>query len=423
MNGAKPTQRSDVRWQLIERITASTAFNKSGRLKDLLWYLAEKTLRGDKHDLSEHQLGVAVFGKPTDYNIVEDSSVRVHVRQLRLKLHEYFDAEGREESWIVEIPKGSYTAVFRTLEQKPHLSEPKNSPGRLAMRVLPWALAALFLITTLVASFYRVTRLAAAAPSWPLSVLFDNGNQPVQVVVADANFGLVRLLAGHQLTLQQYLSPAYRSGEVIMDADTDKLKPDFVNYLSGSVLTSYADAKLSMLLAQISGEAHDRLVVRSARSLSPHDFDQGNFVLLGSPTSNPWVSYFQDKLNFRVRVDETGSSTNCFDNLHPQPGEQQSYCGSPLTGSAGVNYATVSFLPLPSRHGSALILQGVHQEGTEAAGDFIADANTRRQLQTAMGIRETPTSPVYFEALIRTESIAGAPVGASSLVSARLLHP
>jgi hypothetical protein len=40
--------------------------------------------------------------------IVEDSSVRVHARQLRLKLHEYFDGEGREEPMIVEIPKGAY---------------------------------------------------------------------------------------------------------------------------------------------------------------------------------------------------------------------------------------------------------------------------------------------------------------------------
>lgn len=423
MTDAKLTQTSDIHRQLIERIVASSAFNKSARLRDLLRYLAEKALRGDTGDLSEHQIGVAIFGKPENYSIVEDSSVRVHVRQLRLKLHEYFDAEGHEEACVVEIPKGSYAAVFRTVEKEKHSSEPKINQGGQAMRLLPWALAALFLITTLEASFHRVPQASAAAPPWPLSALFDNGNQPVQVVVADANFGLVRQLAGHQLTLQQYLSPEYRSGKVITNADMDKLKSGFVDYLSGSVLTSYADAKLSMLLAQISGEAHDRLVVRSARSLSPHDFDQGNFVLLGGPTSNPWVSYFQDKLNFRERVDATGNRANCFDNLDPKPGEQQSYCGSPVTGSAGVDYATISFLPLPGRHGNALILQGVHQEATEAAGDFIADANTRRQLQTAMGITGTPTSPIYFEALIRTESIAGAPVGAPSLVSSRLLHP
>ena len=71
---------------------------KSTKLKDLLRYLAERTLHGQPHDLSEHSVGKAVFGKDEDYSVVEDSSVRVHVRQLRLKLHEYFNGEGRDET-------------------------------------------------------------------------------------------------------------------------------------------------------------------------------------------------------------------------------------------------------------------------------------------------------------------------------------
>ncbi len=424
MSGMEPSLKADVRWQLIERITASSPFQRSERLRDLLRYLAEKTLHGATNDLNEHQIGVAVFGKLEDYSIVEDSSVRVHVRQLRLKLHEYFDAEGREETYIIEIPKGSYIAVFRTLKQKAHPSEPEISIGRLTMRLLPWGLAALFLIATLVASLHRVTRPSAAAPPWPLSVLFDSGNQPVKIVVADANYGLIRLLSGQNFTLQQYLSPAYRSGQVITDADRNGSKERIVNYLSGSALTSIADVTLAMSLVRMSGDGRDRLVVRSARSLSPHDFDQGNFVLVGSPASNPWVSYFQDKLNFRDRrVDSPGSNEACFDNLHPKLGEQQGYCSSPLTGNGGVGYATISLLPLPSGRGSVLIVQGLHQENTEAAGDFFADANNRRILQSRLGISNPSARPVYFEALIRTQSIAGAPVGPSSIVAIRLINP
>ena len=75
--------KTDPRWQLIERITASSPFQKSARLRDLLCFLAERTLHGQTQDLSEHHIGSAVFGKPQDYSVVEDSSVRVHVRQLR----------------------------------------------------------------------------------------------------------------------------------------------------------------------------------------------------------------------------------------------------------------------------------------------------------------------------------------------------
>jgi hypothetical protein len=98
------------------------------RLRDLLCFLAERTLHGQTQDLSEHRIGSAVFGKTQDYSVLEDSSVRVHVRQLRLKLHEYFDGEGRDETCIIEIPKGAYTTLFRPVEPRA-AATPDSSPG------------------------------------------------------------------------------------------------------------------------------------------------------------------------------------------------------------------------------------------------------------------------------------------------------
>src|SRR5215470_12282009 len=104
---------SDERWQLILRIVASAPFQKSGRLRDLLQYITKETIRGSGHELTEQHIGEAIFHKPAGYTPLEDSSVRVHARQLRLKLHEYFDGVGRDERLIVEIPKGTYAPVFR----------------------------------------------------------------------------------------------------------------------------------------------------------------------------------------------------------------------------------------------------------------------------------------------------------------------
>jgi len=79
----------DERWRLIKRILATSPFQKSVRLPDLLRYMAERSIHGHPEDLTEHRIGCAVFGKPVNYSPTEDSSVRVHVRQLRLKLHEF----------------------------------------------------------------------------------------------------------------------------------------------------------------------------------------------------------------------------------------------------------------------------------------------------------------------------------------------
>ena len=391
--------RTDPRWQLIERITASSSFQKSARLRDLLRFLAERTLHGQPQDLSEHAIGSAVFGKAQDYSVVEDSSVRVHVRQLRLKLHEYFDGEGRDETSIVEIPKGAYTTLFRTVEArsaKPPVLAVVRHGLKFWLRALPWALAALFLLTTLAAWLRHPAVQLPPPPPWPLATLFDAGNRPVYVVVADINYGMTRLVDEQPVTLEQYLSPSYRSGEALANAHPTAREARVMKYLSGSLLTSYADLVVVDTLLRLSGNSRDRLAIRSARELRPRDLEEGAFVFVGSPSSNPWVSYFQAKLNFQEREGVVGESLKFFENLHPKVGEQETYHGLAFTGSSGEDYATISLLPLGNGRGSVLILQGLQQEGTEAAGLFLADASSRQKLQQALGSSDAPGQPVYF---------------------------
>ena len=79
-------------------------------------FVGEHSLsNGDAH-LREHDIGVGVFGRPVDYDTSQDTLVRVQASQLRKKLQQYFEEEGREESLIVDLPKGSYALVFRERE-------------------------------------------------------------------------------------------------------------------------------------------------------------------------------------------------------------------------------------------------------------------------------------------------------------------
>ncbi len=424
MTEVDPALRADARWQLIERITASPPFQKSVRLRDLLCFLAERTIHSQTQDLSEHRIGSVVFGKAQDYSVVEDSSVRVHVRQLRLKLHEYFDGEGRGETVIVEIPKGAYTTLFRNIEQRAAAEQVHEVEGAGTMRwprLMPWALATLFLITTLTAWFHHPTPAPPPPPPWPLAALFD-GSRPVQVVVADINYGMMRLIDEKPVTLEQYLSPAYRSGDDLSNSHPTAREARVMKYLSDSLLTSYADLVVVETIMRIADNSRDQISIRSARELRPRDLEQGAFVFVGSPSSNPWVFYFQDKLNFQEREGVVGASPKFFQNLHPKNGEQETYHGLTFTGSSGEDYATISLLPLANGRGSVLILQGLQQEGTEAAGLFLADAGNRQRLQEALGFSGSPSQPVYFEALIRTRAVAGAP-NATSIVATRVIHP
>ena len=64
------------------------------------------------------------------------------------------------------------------------------------------------------------------------------------------------------------------------------------------------------------------------------------------------------------------------------------------------------------------------QEGTEAAGRFLADPESRHQLKVALGLQPDSDSfpeNIWFEALIRSRTVAGAP-NTTTLVATRRIH-
>ena len=416
----------DPRWQLIERILATGPFQKSGRLRELLPYLAERAIHGHNHELTEHIIGTAVFSKPANYSPADDSSVRVHVRQLRLKLHEYFDGEGRGEPMIVEIPKGSYTPVFRDVRGLlPDVITatsvvPVTIPVAKARRwgtALPWSLVALLAIACLWLSIAEFRSPSHPEVPWPLSEVFDPGT-PTHIVTADVNYGMLRIISQQGGSLEQYLRPDLQQS--LTPPRLSEREARIMNYISSSNLTSYADVVVATTLLNLAPNSRSYVTVRSARDLRLRDLERGNYVFVGSPSSNPWVSLYQNRLNFIESEGVVGESMKYFANEHPRPGEQKSYQGLEFTGSAGEDYATISLLPTSSGRGSVLILQGLQQEGTEAAGVFLTDEQSGAKIRTALGLDDKTTKPVHFEILIRTRAVAGAP-NATTIVAARLL--
>ena len=91
-----------------------------------------------------------------------------------------------------------------------------------------------------------------------------------------------------------------------------------------SQITSFADTLVASTLVKLAGADGDNLMVYTARDINRRDLDQGNFVFVGGPTSNPWVSLFANKLNFEVVEDSVGGKM-FFRNKKPLPGEQA--CG------------------------------------------------------------------------------------------------
>ena len=424
---------SDERWQLVQRIISSPPFQKGTRLRDLLQYVTEQSIRGHAHELTEQHIGNALFHKPSDYSPLEDSSVRVHARQLRLKLHEYFNEDGRNESLILEIPKGAYAPAFRTVtkpptpppvEVAPKIAPVAVWPGRT---MVPWAICAVLAVLCVILGYRTATSgglastaVAAAAEPWPFSQLFDARHQTL-IVVADSNYGMSRILASQSGSLDQYLRRDFlHSASTSKDGPADSRLSE---YISNSTLTSFADVADVVSLYKMAGPLQSQVSVRYPRDLRMRDLDHNNYIFIGSPASNPWVALLQDKLNFRESESVVGKSVKVFVNENPLPGEKPEYEGLRWTGTQGEDYATISLLPNATHDGSVLALQGLQQEGTEAAGRFLADEENRRQLMSALGISvaQGASQNIWFEALIRSRTVSGAP-NSTTLVAVRRIQ-
>ena len=129
----------------VEKILASKEFLHTDSLRRFLSYSVEKALDGDPGSLKESLLGPQLFGRGGAFDPRIDPIVRVQAGKLRSRLQRYYDEEGREDSLVIDFPKGGYVPVFRTRTDAVPPAGPQTGgrrwmPGLLAAGLVPLAL-------------------------------------------------------------------------------------------------------------------------------------------------------------------------------------------------------------------------------------------------------------------------------------------
>jgi TolB-like protein/Flp pilus assembly protein TadD len=103
----------------LTRILASKAFRQADRLKRFLTFIVEETIAGRGERLKEFVVGVEVFGKPESFDPRNDPIVRVQARRLRAQLARYYREEGPDCELLIELPKGGYAPIFKSMKSAP----------------------------------------------------------------------------------------------------------------------------------------------------------------------------------------------------------------------------------------------------------------------------------------------------------------
>ena len=95
-------------------------------MRRFLRFIVEMTLAGKQREIGEYNLGIEVYDRTAEFDPRLSSIVRVDAARLRSKLREYYESEGRNDGFRIEIPKGKYIPIL-TRDKTVRTSEPESA--------------------------------------------------------------------------------------------------------------------------------------------------------------------------------------------------------------------------------------------------------------------------------------------------------
>jgi hypothetical protein len=400
---------ADARWALVERIASSQQFEHSDRLRELLLYISRRSLEEPGARIHENEIGCGVFARPAGFDTGGDTIVRVHASRLRRRLEQYFNAEGKDESIIVTIPKGGYNVVWQEREVVSAVDAPGGDPPlptRVRRRwLVPASAVAATAVLALIAFAVQRTGSQSGRSLPPTAAQqfwqqFWANEWPTHIVISDSNLSLWSDMTGQTVTLADYMSRSYEKSSANAEATRMVMS------------RQYTSVAATLIAARLMRMAPPNAEVVFAREATARQIGFGNAILLGSARSNPWVETFAGALNFEVRNEAVGARPYLA-NRKPRAGELARYDDDQY------GYGHIAFLPNLNRGRNVVILSGTEMQSTEAAGVFLSSPQSMTELQRLLEM--SPGAPYpYFEVVIQATRV-GAAGSVARIVAVRVL--
>lgn len=236
-------------------------------------------------------------------------------------------------------------------------------------------------------------------------------NRNTLIVPSDSGLGILQNLTRHLVSVEEYASGSYLS-EMQFPPEFDARN---FNDLRRERYTSVVSLNITSMLVRLPEFIADRTQVRYARGITAEDIKHSNVILLGSKHTNPWVSLFDSRLNFRLEYTPEVDESYVL-NEHPAGAEQKVYRNS-TDAASNHTYGAIAYLPSLDGAGHVLIVQGLNMAATQAAADMLFNAGAIKPALRQAALPNGALRP--FELLIETTSV-GATAPGAQLIATRI---
>jgi hypothetical protein len=396
---ARTSEGKTLLRQYLNEITEGPAFKGSPRSSQFLEFIIWQSAAGRMEDLKERTIGVELFGRSPAYDTGEDAIVRVTASDVRKRLVQHYSGVGHASEFRISLPSGGYVPELVRISRAgtddldhpvPHAELPVDIPVteppiRSSLKYGPplgwkyWILPILGIIALTAGIALSIMnhpvravtagKLINSSSSAPWTTLFD-GSRRVLIVASDPNIEEIQRISHSSLSLSDYANQSY------LPPGTSNLSSSQISFmkdiLRGNKISDF-DGSIIANLASLMTPSQGRLLVKTARNFRVKDLQtDDNLVFLGSPRSNPWTSMFDPVLDFQFGFD-TQTQREFIRNVRPRDGENGEYIPTAGGFDTGESYAIISVFHNPGYGGQVLILAGASGEGTEAAGNLVAD--------------------------------------------------
>lgn len=433
----------------LGEIVDGAGFRGSQRSGQFLRYIVEQAVAGKFDSLKERAIGIELFGRPPSYDTGEDAIVRVTASDVRKRLLQHYGSCEALPEFRISLPLGSYVpeiirenygaATAPVLKEAPATvsSAAPSAPGLESAAQLPEGghpltvapssisaqpavrprLRPLFLgisLTVLIAALGltllelmwkhndRIQTPSAAVLPW--SAIFG-ASHPTHVITSDPDIsGVQRLTGGNPISVSDYANHNYIPDD---KGISPQIKAICANLMGGDKAAT-VDTRIAVNVAELAQSYSRHIDVQGARQIQFSTLrTDDNFILLGSPWTDPWFSLFNDHLDFRILFDKT-SGREIIQNTRRAANEPALYVPTAEGGHTGESYAVIAFLQNPDQNGNVLLLAGINAEGTQAAGNLVTDLPRLSATLNSCGI--APSGPLkHFEMLLRVKTMASSP--------------
>jgi hypothetical protein len=154
-----------------------------------------------------------------------------------------------------------------------------------------------------------------------------------------------------------------------------------------------------------------QLRVKRGSLFSLDDAKNNDLIFVGSPAENLTLLEIPGTREFVFQRIASGPRKGDLGvlNMHPQPGEEQVFLGSPSNHATTEDYAVIGLVPGMDPARSVLILAGTTTFGTQAAAEYVCRQDSLAELLQRLGVSKAADLKP-FEALLHVKVTHGVPV-------------